>query len=332
LVTLGLFFYLKGLRQPAYCLAAGVPIGCALLTRSIMGAAPLGIIAMHLILTRRSRILLSPHVLGGFFIALLLPLVWFGVQYKLHGDHFFTSHLAFISTKIVGTDNSWAPALNVITYAEALLKYYWPWLPLMAAGFAVQAWAAVRDRSSSSIFLVVWILLVILPLSLVETKYGRYLMPIFPALAIVSALSVRRWLPPQRRHAVFMGACVILALVAAFTILFPAKERGLDMRKLAPIAESNSRSDERILIYSYGEAGYDYQNQFLWYANRHSELITDLDHLRTQLRQRTVATGIIDKPSFDQLMGQLEPSVARYIEVLAASESFICFRFNRTAG
>jgi hypothetical protein len=247
----------------------------------------------------------------------------------LHGTEFLNAHLAFISSKVTGTAaTGWRPSLSIFAYVKELLKYYWPWLPFMVAGLGIQIRAVASRREAPAALPLVWLALVIVPISLAEIKYGRYLIPAFPALAIVSAAGVNYWLSPARRVAGFSVACIALLLAAGFPILFPAEERGAEMRTLTPVVERNSESAQRVLFYTNGDAGYGYQNQFLWYANRHSESVTDLPRLTTRLTQSQPATGIIDAPSFEKLMNQLPADVARRIQVLARSGQFLCYRLN----
>ena len=327
--TLALFFYVKGLSVSWYLLLMGMSIGCAILTRSVVGVLLFGIVAVHLVLTKRYRVLWSPQWLTGCLIALLMPLAWAGSQYHLHGAQFLNVHLAFISSKVTGTSaTGWRPSLAIFAYAKELLKYYWPWLPFMVAGLGIQIRAVASRPEASDALPLVWLVLVLVPISLAEIKYGRYLIPAFPALAMVSAAGVNYWMPPGRRVAGFIMACIALPLAAAFPILFPAAERGAEMRTLAPVVERNSESAQRVLFYTNGDAGYGYHNQFLWYANRHSETLTGLPQLTARLAQSQPATGIIDSPSFEKLMNQLPPAVTRRIQVLARSGQFLCYRLN----
>ena len=327
--TLALFFYVKGLGVSWYLPLMGMSIGCAILTRSVIGLLLLGIVAAHLVLTRRYRVLWSPQWLAGCLIALLMPLAWAGSQYHWHGTQFLNAHLAYISSKVTGTAaTGWRPSLGIFAYAKELLKYYWPWLPFMVAGLVIQIRAVASRREDSAALPLVWLVLVIVPISLAEIKYGRYLIPAFPALAMVSAAGVNYWMPPARRVAGFRVACIALLLAAGFPILFPAGERGAEMRTLAPVVERYSEPAQRVLFYTNGDTGYGYQNQFLWYANRHSETLTGLPQLTTRLTQSQPATGIIDGPSFEKLMDQLPPAVARRIQVLARSGQFLCYRLN----
>ncbi len=313
LFTLSLLFYLKGLRRPQYLLLAGLPIALAILTRSVIGLLPLAIVALHLILIQRRRLLWSPQAIGGFLIAISLPLVWTGSQYRLHGAEFLRGHLSFISSK-VSSSGSWTPALHTWPYVKELLKYYWPWLPVFIAGLVLEIHAR-RTKWLAPL----WLVVAILPLTQAETTYGRYLMPAFPAMAMLGAVALDRWIAPPRRDLFFRGACTLLLGAAVYTILFTPPERGAGIRTLAPLAEKYSQPGRRLLLYANGEPRFDYQNQLLWYTTRYVDLITDLSELRQKSTPGVV--GVIDRVSFARLLGASNP-----IQVLAQSESFVCYR------
>jgi len=299
-VTLALYLYVRGLRQRWCFLAAGIAVAAGILTRSVIGVFPLGVMVAHLLLTKRYRVMLSIGFLAMFVIAVGLPLAWFGFPPR-------PEHLAFVAGKVAG-------ASNWFEYGWTILRFYWPWLPLLLVGGVVE----VRARQW---FPVLWCLCLIAPLSVASTKYARYLIPAFPAMAIISGSGVNRLLRPFRRATAFWAACGALFLVALFTAVFPAKERGMDMRTLAPVAERNSEPSERILLFTNGELGYDTQNQLLWYSARYTRLITDI----TVLVQERNATVVIDKPSFGKLQSAATPA---RIQILGESEKFVCLRIS----
>ena len=324
--TLAVYFHVKGLRQPWYFLPMGLAVAGAYFTRSIPGLLPLGITAVHLLLTRRGRVLYSLPWLAGCAVALALPALWLGIEYRLYGAEFLNTHLSFLANRIRGpAPGSWKPSWRMLAYEKELLKYYWPWLPFAVAGIAIQIRAAAR-RDSAATLPLIWLLVVLIPISLADTKYGRYLMPAFPALAMISAAGLYSVISPGRKVAAVNVGCWGLLIAAGFPLLLPSGERGEEMRGLAPMVERNSEPGRLVLFYTNGDAGYSFQNQFLWYANRHTETLTDLPKLTARLAQNGPVTGIIDGASFDKLMNQLPMAVARRIQVVARSGYYLCYR------
>jgi 4-amino-4-deoxy-L-arabinose transferase-like glycosyltransferase len=311
LFTLSLLFYVKGLRRPWFLPLAGLFIGLGILTRSVVGLLPIAIIALHSILNRRGRMLWSPAAIGGLLIAVALPLVWAGSQYRLHGAEFLSGHFSFISRK-VRASGSWTAALDLRDYAKYLLKYYWPWLPVFFAGLVFDI-RALRTKWLAPL----WLVMTLLPITQAETAYGRYLMPAMPAMAMLSAVALERWIAAPRRELFFRGACALMLGLGVYTILFAPPERGMGIRTLAPVAEKYSRPGQRLLLYTNGELRFDYQNQLLWYSDRYVDLIGDPAELRR--RNTPGAVVVMDRASFNALP-------AESLRVLGQAEDFVCYQ------
>lgn len=320
--ALAIFLYVKGLKKNEYLTFLGLPLGLALLTRSVVGFLAIGIILAHLILTRRYRELQSPWLICGMALALILPASWYVSQYRLHGAAFLVSHLEFLNSKIhVASKTSyWATIFN---YPLSLMKYYWPWLPFLVVGLVMEVRAAVREKDQTAILLVAWVLAVIVPFSFAQTRYPRYIMPVFPAFSILAAIALSRWLGEASRKFFFNVACALGCLAVCLSLLFPPKARADDILRVAPIAEANSSPDQRILIYTYEDGRTDYLYQFLWYSSRYAALPSSLDDLAATLLRSKKATVIIDKQSYSKLV----PLIAgKTPKVLEESENLICFR------
>lgn len=318
--TSTIFFYLKGLKKKVYLLLLGLPLGLALLTRSVIGFIALAIILVHLLLIRRYKLLWSPWLISGVLLAVALPSVWFISQCQLHGSASIVSHLLFVISKI--HVDSASSGSTVFNYPVALLKYYWPWLPFLLVGLWM-AFRAARQKDQAATLLLVWVLLVILPFSLVQTRYPRYIMPVFPAFSILSAIALDRLISPARRKTFFSAVCVIGAVAVCVAFMFSPKVRAADIKALVPVAEANSDPQERVFIYSYEDGRTDYFDQFLWYSNRYAELPPNLNDLAAKLISSQKATGIIDKPSYAKLLNLMP---AKTTQILGQSENLVCFR------
>jgi 4-amino-4-deoxy-L-arabinose transferase-like glycosyltransferase len=326
--TLAIFLYVKGLKSERYLSLVGVPVALALLTRSVIGLLAIGIIAVHLVQTKRFKLLCSPWLILGLGFAVALPSVWYLSQYQLHGPAAFASHLRFVTSKIY-VDSGAARWSSILNYPEALLKYYWPWLPFLIAGLFIEIRAMVREKDEAASLLIAWVLLVIVPFSLVQTRYPRYIMPVFPAFSILAAVALDRFIPIARRKIFFKLACLVGCLAIGLTLFFPPRARATDIRTLVPIAEANSSSSQRVIIYSYEDGRSDFLNQFLWYSSRRAELAPDLSDLAAKLTLSKDAIFIIDRQSYGKLLQYLpQDMITRRVVILGQSDNFLCFRLS----
>jgi 4-amino-4-deoxy-L-arabinose transferase-like glycosyltransferase len=360
--TLSIYLYLKGLKGPGYFLLSGTAIGAAILTRSVLGLIPLGIIFLHLIVTGKRALMLSRHFIGAIALSIALPAVWYGSQYDLYGRWFLNEHFSFVASKIgrreaVVRDDLRRPeiilcrsidrqdlsvalpigaasrsnagggfsrvVLGFVEYPKLLLKYYWPWLPFALIGLVGQIKALVRSRDAAAALLIIWVACVLIPFSFADAKVLRYVMPIFPAFAILAAGPLSR-LAAAGRSALYVRLAYLLALAVLLVVaLFPnPRYRAEDMRSLAPVIDANSNPARRVILYTYGELHHNYMSQLVWYSNRYCVHLNELNTVRNALGSCPELIAVVDKQAFMRMSG--EPGVS--VRALGESENFVCIK------
>ncbi|MBI5574234.1 MAG: hypothetical protein HY919_06755 [Elusimicrobia bacterium] len=79
-------------------------------------------------------------------------------------------------------------------YFQRLIKSYWLWLPVACLGIMriFREWLANKEQHTS--LFIAWIITILGLLSITKTKVSWYIMPIYPALAIVSGYRIGLWL------------------------------------------------------------------------------------------------------------------------------------------
>jgi hypothetical protein len=296
-----------------------------------LGILPAGTVLAHLVVTRRYDVIRSRQFAGFVALAFFPPVIWAAIEYRLHGMDFVRGHASFVFGQVSGGKpwSAWNEFTQLLEYPKLLAQRYWPWLPVMAAGFYRQARLAISRRDSSAALLVLWVLCVIVPFSFAEIKYLRYILAAFPAFAILSALVLNDWIPLRRKIQSF---AVLYALGAAFVVyaaLFPMTLlRATDMRQLAPVADAHTSPQERLLIYTSGRQDWAVQNQLLWYGNRYTELITNLSDVRSRLESGKNTVVVIDKEAAGRLLAELAGGKTERLTVLAQSDNFYCLQYS----
>jgi 4-amino-4-deoxy-L-arabinose transferase-like glycosyltransferase len=320
--TLSLYFYVKGLRRPGYLIFCGPAIGAAIMTRSVIGFIPVGIIISHLIITRQCQRLLSIGLLDELLVGLSLPFVWYFSQYLSHGAQFLSAHLSFIGGKIVldGDSNDRGFALGLLEYPRLLLRIYWPWAPLMIIGLVTQVRLAARRRESPAVLMAVWVFLVVAPFSLAEAKVLRYIMPAFPVFSILAAIPAARLISATRLKAHFRTAYAV-SIAAVFLIgCFPKPlARAEDMAKLAPVVNALTNPSQKVTIYT-SQVGY--VSQFLWYSNRLCEHLNTPDKLSEALQTQGEKVFVIGIDDYRKLV----INSAVNVEMIMVTTNLVCFK------
>lgn len=321
---LAVLFYLIGLRRRRYLILCGVAISLAVLTRSFLGLIPLGVILAHLTVTGRAHLLRSKYFIAAMLLAVTLPLVWFVSQYQLHGGKFLALHFSFTFDNLPLTNGKHAGQLGAgfFQYPLLLLESYWPWLPLMVVGLWTQTKKTLKERDSTGSLLVIWVLGVIAPLCLAEFKWLRYILPAFPAFAILSAIPLDQWITARRRQFYLKAAYAVLCLVMLGMAFNPKYHvRPEEMRRLAPIAEAATNPERRILLYTERPPRDAHLFQVIWYANRHCELLTSANEAIVKIKENPGAAVIMDKDVFRASIAAADPE----IKILGETEGFVCW-------
>jgi 4-amino-4-deoxy-L-arabinose transferase-like glycosyltransferase len=171
---------LRARRDLRWGLGIGIGFGLLCLTKGIV-AILLGAIALVFLLLDTPRLLTSGYVWSGFLLGCVPVGLWYGAQWLHYGWAFLRFNLGNQSIARVWTsveDNS-GPFWY---YLLEIFKYAMPWLLFLPQGFRL-AW---ENRSLSWAKLVlVWSCGYFLVISLMSTKLPWYVLPIYPALALV---------------------------------------------------------------------------------------------------------------------------------------------------
>jgi 4-amino-4-deoxy-L-arabinose transferase-like glycosyltransferase len=255
--------------DPRWYLAAGAFTGMALMVRGLIGFGLPVIFAVDLIAalrfgcTRRG----PPwrYLVPALAIAFLPLVAWYGYLFLRYRDYFVGLQGGWLSREVYGSlDPPWRRYTGVIEYAWMLVKSYWPWLPATLAGMV----AVARERRRSLLLLLAWVAVVLLLCAAARSRVLRYMLPAYPAFAILAAIGLMRWIP-RRIVERAMDWIPPLAVAAATSVvlLFPPVWHAAEIRT---IAEAQSRAlppGEPIGFYDEGNPRNDETNQLEWYGD-----------------------------------------------------------------
>jgi 4-amino-4-deoxy-L-arabinose transferase-like glycosyltransferase len=214
-VVLAVLVLLEGLRRPRAHGLFAVPLGAAILTKSVLGLLPLGLLFAGALACPPLRASLRRRwiwvgILGG----LALGASWTVHQLVVFGPDAVRAHYL---GEIVSRSTRGLDLRDVlVAYPGALLGAYQPVILPGAIG-AVLLWRRHRgDPGSAARLLPVWVALPTALYAFSSARSARYLFPIVPALALCAsdwltralpgtATALRRWLAP----AVAVAAAVV---------------------------------------------------------------------------------------------------------------------------
>jgi 4-amino-4-deoxy-L-arabinose transferase-like glycosyltransferase len=205
---------LRSRRDLRWSVGIGIGIGLMCLTKGILGLL-LGAIGLIFLAWDTPRLLGCGYLWLGLLLGALPVGGWYGAQWLQYGAAFWQYHLLDQSLGRV-----WSAVEDhrqpVWYYLLELLKYGLPWLLFLPGGLA---WTWQHRSNSWGKLLLLWFGLYLGVISVMGTKLPWYLMPLYPAVALIVGVQLDRFWSRQsivaigdlpRRWAVIWG---VLALV-----------------------------------------------------------------------------------------------------------------------
>lgn len=182
---------LRTRRDVRWGLGVGLSLGLVCLTKSIVGLL-FGAIALLFLVWDTPRLLTSSYLWFGIGLGCLPVGAWYVAQGLKYGQLFFEQSLISQSFSRI-----WQPVSNNAGppwyYLLEMLKSAFPWLLFVPQGLTL-AWEQ-RNLGWAKLVLV-WVGGYLLVISLMSTKLPWYVLPVYPALAlVVGAFLAEIWNP-----------------------------------------------------------------------------------------------------------------------------------------
>lgn len=189
-------------------------LGASILVKGPVGLMVVGLTALVLVaLKRELRWLSALRPLRGALLMLAIAVPWYVAITLKTGDAFWAESLG---RDLLGKIGEGQESHGRPPGFYTLLVWFTFWPASLLLPFGV--WLAVTGRREPAvIFCLAWILPTWIVFEIAATKLIHYVMPVYPALAILSAEGwLRRdGLRPGRGYLVFLGIFLGLALVLA---------------------------------------------------------------------------------------------------------------------
>ncbi|MEO0822402.1 MAG: glycosyltransferase family 39 protein [Pseudomonadota bacterium] len=154
---------------------------------------------------RRVPSLAALRPLPGIGLTVLLVAPWLIAIWIISDGRFFAESVGedLLGKVAEGKEKHWGPPG---LYSAIVWGTFWPWAAFLPGALAA-AWAA---RSSRVVLLLAaWVLPFWLVVELVPTKLPHYVLPLYPALAILVAWWITEGAPPEARW--MRRLCAVLA-------------------------------------------------------------------------------------------------------------------------
>jgi 4-amino-4-deoxy-L-arabinose transferase-like glycosyltransferase len=303
--------------DPRWLLAAGAFAALAQLTRAMMGVSIPLLFAIDMIANRRRPPL--GYVIAGLLVAFVPPIAWYAQWIYRYGEDFFVRSSSYMNQEVYGSlSPAWRRYTGALEYIWMVAKSYWPWLPAMVAGMVL----VIRRRDPKLRLLIFWIAVVYVLCAITKSRVLRYMLPAYPAFAILSAMGLS-WLLPERylRNGLRVLTPVLAIGVIAIAIRPPVNLHATETRPIALASTRATAPNEMITFYDDGAPRFDELNQLLWYGDRYFVAILEPGKLPEALQKPRTRVFIVDANAFRADVDTRVPN-----EIIAHAGHLVCFR------
>lgn len=195
-ISAALFCYLiaREKMQGRYWIVSGVLIGLAIMTKGVVGALAIPIIALYegylFVIGDQKFSRTLPKYYGAFFGASLIVLLpWHIEMYRQFGKEFLANYIGYhvwqratVAIEDKGNPFWW--------YLEVLKVSMRIWFIALLGAFPFTVIRAIKEKSKKHIFLTLWSVFVLVFFSLAKSKLVWYIMPIYPAAALMVGIFI----------------------------------------------------------------------------------------------------------------------------------------------
>ncbi len=198
LVALYLYYTATKDTSKVKLIFVGLFIGLAVLTKGAVGFLPLVVVfgyevANFILLVLRTRrfpvkslgVVLA-KLLVVFLMSALIFLPWHLIMYNLHGQAFINSYLGYhvINRATLETEDKTGPIYWYLVVLKVSMRL---WFVILIPAFFFALFKLVQSKTNrSGLFMVtLWSLVVLTVFSLAKSKLVWYIMPIYPAVALL---------------------------------------------------------------------------------------------------------------------------------------------------
>lgn len=244
-----LYGFLRGHQEPAarsrFALLAWAAVGLAAATKGPVAAIPVAVWVAFLLLTRDLTGFRRMRVVSGGLIAVAIAAPWYVHMVATHGQAFLD--VAFGSEVVSRVGGAFGPRRGAWYYFDVWPADMLPWTPFFVLGLAYlgfvwgQLGPAVRR---AVLLLVVWFVVVVGAFSLSGSKLPHYLLPAYPAAALLVGWFVDRAVGggPARRLWWVAAFLAVVALTASAALVWAL------LRSVAGPSSSPSMGPAAILL------------------------------------------------------------------------------------
>jgi len=219
LLTLYCFYrgYEKEEGRRKYFLLGGLFMGLGVLTKGPIAYLPIPIFLIFILLQKDVRKYWNRDLFLGFLLSLIVVLIWL-IPACWEGGEDYTKRILFGQTigRLAGEGKHFHPKSLFFYFIRFPLEFF-PWIVFLPTAF-IFGLRKGRDKRKEFLFISVWFVFTFLFFTFSIGKKDNYILPLYPAAALMVGISWDSVLQSQEREKGFILCLVILASLPMIAI------------------------------------------------------------------------------------------------------------------
>jgi 4-amino-4-deoxy-L-arabinose transferase-like glycosyltransferase len=211
----------------------------------------------------------SRHFWLGCLLALLIVLPWHVLMWAMYGSAFTREYIGYHVVARTTSTLEGNPS-GYFYYVGRLVDGFFPWCLLVPFALVSTIRRKIKGEPRSWILLLLGGLVFVL-YTVIPTRRPWYIVPLYPALAILIAtfvVNLYQTRPSYRRMIAITSAVLIIAGASySFLSLYLNQKTEAPVATLARLAQSTGVNDRDMLLL-FGETEHFYAQVPLFYSNR----------------------------------------------------------------
>lgn len=221
LVTASMYSYWRWWTNRRWWIWTGIAIGLTFMTKPMFGVFPLAIIGLDLVASRSLTKERFGDVLKVTALSLLVAAPWHIVMTMRFGQTFWDSFIGFNVLQRAG-DTLYKNYVPWWWYAKVIAMRFFPFVTLLPLALRATVRPAFRKGVSLERIVLIWIAVIFAAFTLIKTKFDWYVLPLYPALALLIGVAMYAWWQQQKRW-------MIVGLLVALGVVWYVAESQVDL-------------------------------------------------------------------------------------------------------
>jgi len=307
-ITLALFLFKTGEEKRGYLFWFWLAFTAAFMTKGTGAIIIPVIVTVYLFVSKQLSLVKEKQFLWGAFLSFLILLFWHGIAFMHYREGFvqgyFIKHLLMRTTTSVEGHYG-----DLFTYFGVLGNKGRPWGAIGIIAFIAAVYMIILKKDKKHILPVIWVAVVFLIFSLVKTKLYWYILPIYPALAILIASGISKLFHKKAAVLTLVLAVIFSAYLITVKKIFSldysprTKSIALAVNRLIP-------SGEKFFLCAVGDPGIRfYLNDYKFISEY--ELKDAVGEKNSYIAFQPDLLKKLDKVNFDTLFSDSEIILVR---------------------